>query len=107
MAAVVIAAAVLVGCGTSSGAPDDATQFCAYYGSRLMTMTDTTHTPDPARVVESDQEIQEVADRISATEDGAHGIGDLTRRFINPSSPDDASFAAAALHVYCKRHGLT
>jgi hypothetical protein len=49
----------------------------------------------------------EVADQIAATEDGYHGLGNLTRSFLAADNPTDAAGLAGGLQMYCRAHGLS
>lgn len=95
--------------GGEDTAPTDSMTFCGLLGGRMMTIAGTTedNPPDPARIAEQNQQMQEVADRIAATEDGYGGLSDLTRTFLAASDAQTAATAHAGLEVYCNRHGLS
>lgn len=107
-----MAAVLLTGCSVVGGGdtgPTDSMRFCAQLGTRMMTIvtTDENNFPDPARMAEGDQEMQEAADRIAATEDGWGGLGNLTRSFLTSDDPQTMQTAHAGLQLYCNKHGLS
>ncbi|MFE7271757.1 hypothetical protein [Streptomyces sp. NPDC057623] len=112
-AAIMIASLTLTGCGivdsSDSVEPTDSMTFCAQLGARMMTIvnTDESNPPDPARVAQTDQTMQETADRIAATEDEWGGLGNLTRSFLAADDPQTMQTSHAGLQLYCNKHSLS